>query len=358
MDYNNNQYNNNSTGNNPVNQQGVPSQAPLYNEIPSAQETPMTLGQNNMEVNNASIGANLVGQQGVPSQPPLYNQIPSTPEPPMTVGQNNMGANTNPKKENSKGNGFLIAIVVVIILVVGGIFRYKKLMDNPTTIIKNSINDLYANFNDNLKEYEENPLLNAFLNDTITINGNISVNGSFLKEINDDKLTFSLGMDSKNERAEMFANLSEKNKTLLDANIYAKEGKAYMTSKTLFDNMYVIGDVDLSQNSNSLKELQEDIKNLPSTSEIDDVIKEFKDALIKSLDEKELTKEKADIAINDETIKVNRLIYNLNEESIKNLFSSTFNELKWQTQNIMNRVMEKKDTLGNLFFILLVSKIK
>lgn len=290
---------------------------------------------NNNQYNNVPTGNNPVGQQGVPNQAPAYNGIPSTPQPVMAGSQNNMGVNNAPKKGKGKVIGICVAVVAVIGLVVGGIFGYKKLTDNPTKILKNSINDLYANFSESLKEYGENPLVNAFLNDTVTISGDLSLEGSLFETIKDDKLAFSLGMDAKNERMEMYAALSEKNKTLVDATIYAKDGKAYMTSKTLFDNMYEVGDTVASL-SFSLGDLQAEADKMPSISELDAIVKDFKDALVNSLDEKELTKDKTEIKINGETLKVNRLSYNVDEESIKNLFSSTFKELQGNSNFVKN----------------------
>ncbi len=211
---------------------------------------------------------------------------------------------------------------------VGGIFGYKKLTDNPTKILKKSINDLYANFSDTLKDYGENPVIDAILNDTVKFNGEFSLTGSLFETIKDDKVNFSLGLDAKNESMEMYAGLDEKNQTLADISFYGKDGKGYMASKTLFDNLYTTGEIDLSSLGDSVEEIKESLKNTSNVEDLDAIVKDFKDALINSLDEKQLTKEKAELTINDETIKVNRLTYNIDGDSIKNLFTSIFKELQ------------------------------
>lgn len=226
---------------------------------------------------------------------------------------------------NGKKKKMVVPIVIaaiVLIIVIGGV-GYKTISNNPTNILKDSINNVYKDFKDELKEYDKKKKDFDITKDSLKISGNIELTGDMFKDIKDDKISFTAGLDYANKLLEGEATLKEDGKDLLNATVFTKDDKLYLKSNNLFDNTYYLDDFDFEEefNLDEFKTAMEEMENI-STDDIDYLVKEFKDALIKSLNKDEMTKEKETIEINDVSVKTTKISYNIDKNSTKELMSS------------------------------------
>lgn len=224
------------------------------------------------------------------------------------------------KLANNKGKKkwiipLVISLVVIAALAVGGIF-YFNISKNPTDVLKAVINNAYEDFSKELKKYDKNKIDFDIVEDSMKADGELELGGSLFKGLESDTLSFSYGLDYANKKAYASALLNENNKKLVDGSVYLQNDKTYLTSDSLFDNVYELSDAKFDE-AFDLEELK-NIKT-PSVDDIDYVVKEFKDALIDSLDEKQMTQSKETIEINDKSINTTKITYTINEESAKDL---------------------------------------
>ncbi len=237
----------------------------------------------------------------------------------------------------------VVAAVIAIILVIGGI-GYKVISNNPTNILKDSINNAYKDFKDELKEYDKKKKDFDITKDSLKINGDIELTGDMFKDIKDDKISFTAGFDYANKLLEGEATLKEDGKDLLNATVFTKDNKMYLKSNNLFDNTYELDDFDFDSEFN-LEELEEAMKevNNVSTDDIDYLVKEFKDALIKSLNKDEMTKEKEEIEINDLSVKTTKISYNIDKSSTKELMTS-LSDILTENDEFLSKLAKLTDT--------------
>lgn len=216
----------------------------------------------------------------------------------------------------------IVIAAIALILIIGGI-GYKFISNNPTNILKDSINNAYKDFKDELKEYDKKKKDFDITKDSIKVSGDLELSGELFKDIKDDKILFTAGFDYANKLIEGEATLKEDGKDLLNATVFAKDNKMYLKSNNLFDNTYELDDFDFDEefNLNDFEDMMSEMDNI-STDDIDYLVKEFKDALIKSLNKDEMTKEKETIEINDLSIKTTKISYNIDKTSTKELMSS------------------------------------
>lgn len=232
---------------------------------------------------------------------------------------------SNDFTKNGKKKKMIVPIVIAAIalfLVIGGIV-YKTISNNPTNILKDSINNAYKDFKDELKEYDKKKKDFDITKDSLKINGDVELTGDIFKDLKDDKISFEAGLDYANKLLEGEATLKEDGKDLLNATVFTKDNKIYLKSNNLFDNTYELDDFDFDEefNLNDFEDMMSEMDNI-STDDIDYLVKEFKDALIKSLNKDEMTKEKETIEINDLSIKTTKISYNIDKTSTKELMSS------------------------------------
>lgn len=226
---------------------------------------------------------------------------------------------------NGKKKKIVVPIVVAaiaLILIIGGI-GYKIISNNPTNILKDSINNAYKDFKDSLEEYDKKKKDFDITKDSIKVSGDLQLSGDMFKDIEDDKISFTAGFDYANKLLEGEATLEEDGKNLLNATVWTKDNKMYLKSNNLFDNTYELDDFDFDEEFN-LEELEDAMSEMDnvSTDDIDYLVKEFKDALIKSLNKDEMTKEKETIEINDLSVKTTKISYNIDKNSTKELMTS------------------------------------
>lgn len=227
--------------------------------------------------------------------------------------------------DNGKKKKIVVPIVVAaiaLILIIGGI-GYKTISNNPTNILKDSINNAYKDFKDSLEEYDKKKKDFDITKDSIKVSGDLQLSGDMFKDIEDDKISFTAGFDYANKLLEGEATLEEDGKNLLNATVWTKDNKMYLKSNNLFDNTYELDDFDFEEEFN-LEELEDAMSEMDnvSTDDIDYLVKEFKDALIKSLNKDEMTKEKETIEINDLSVKTTKISYNIDKNSTKELMTS------------------------------------
>lgn len=253
---------------------------------------------------------------------------------------------SNDFTKNGKKKKMIVPIVIAAIalfLVIGGIV-YKTISNNPTNILKDSINNAYKDFKDELKEYDKKKKDFDITKDSLKISGDVELTGDIFKDLKDDKISFEAGLDYANKLLEGEATLKEDGKDLLNATVFTKDNKIYLKSNNLFDNTYLLDDFDFDSEFDleDYELAMQEVNNI-STDDIDYLVKEFKDALIKSLNKDEMTKEKETIEINDLTVKTTKISYNIDKSSTKELLTSLSNILS-ENDEFLSKLAKMTDT--------------
>lgn len=252
------------------------------------------------------------------------------------VGEN-LGIDLNPKKKKKSLTG-VIVIVAVLILGAGLYFAYKGFTENPTDIIKKVIENAYKDFSANLNEVDQKTSEIDILNEPVKMTGEISYNTDTFKGLDKEKVTYDFGLDYKKKMAVVGGSLLKDGSNLVDAKLYLKNDKMYMKSNTLFDNTYDLGDQKFDELFD-FKDL-EDVLNtndIPNVDDIDYIVREFKNALIASLDSEKMTLEKGNLDIEGKSIKTNKITYKLDKEAMMNLSNS-----------IVRKVLENDELVSKL----------
>ncbi|MGM9834397.1 MAG: hypothetical protein ACI31M_01285 [Bacilli bacterium] len=282
------------------------------------------------------------GNNGIEESVPTVDNTVSEQSPivdnvqPTEYSVNDFGL---PSGDDFTGNGKrkkklipIIAIIAVVLAAIGGgVFFYFN--SKPKAVMESAINDAYKKEYGDLskffKDLEENSLDYDIFNDTLKVSGEVSVGGELLKGLENNTIKFDLGIDVKNEMFEGTAILTEKNKDLIDATVFGKNGKLYMKSNSLLNGVYYIDDFDF-EDVLDLSELEDMMNqvNLPKAKEIDKIVESIKNAVIESLDEDEMEKSKDEIKINNEKINATKITYTIDEKSTEKFVKSMLKQLK------------------------------
>lgn len=248
--------------------------------------------------------------------------------------------------------GPLIFIIIVVLILIGcsaTLFTYNRFVNDPAKIFTKAINVIYKDFHTTLKDVQE--MENTYFNvedNSLSFEQDITLDGTFMNfnQLKDNIFNLYYGVDYKNELVTMRTSVKENDTNLLNGAFYFKEKKMYLESDTLFNNTY---STDLEENifeSINMKELYDSLDgNNYSINDLDNTVKELKDALIASLDKDSMSISKEQIEVNNEKIKTNKISYKLNKESTKKLFSS-FAQI----------ILDNEELLKNLSKILEVNK--
>lgn len=239
----------------------------------------------------------------------------------MENGKENVNEVNMPigREKSPTHTGLIVILVLLLVAAVGGVMAYKYFTTNPTDIVKMVLNRAYDDFSKSLKELDNSGSEIDFLNEGIKVTGDLKFVDDKYKDMDKESINFDLGLDYKNKMAEVGVGLLKDNLTLADISMYYQNDMAYLKSDTMFDNVYNQGEYKFNELFN-FTELEDLLSGEPiDTDDIDFVVREFKDALLNSLDEKAMSLSKGDLTVGGKNIKVDKITYNIDKETFRDL---------------------------------------
>ena len=296
------------------------------NNIKSTEE------ENNVESQSTNEPSNVDNQSTIePSN--MVNQSTSEPnnvDNQPTNESSNISNQPTVKPKNNKAP--IIILVIVLIAVLLGIF-YTQVLNNPKVIVKTTINTFYDGLSNTLDKLQNN--YNYYNSkENLTFNGDLQLNSTTT-----NKVLFNGGIDQNKKLVEVTGSLNQNNQNIGDISIYLKNNHEYIKSKSLFDNIYDIGEEDFSK-------LFSTTSNDKIFDDINFITKEFKDSLIKSLDKKYLKAGKDTIEINGQKVKVKSVTYEIKQETVKDLMKKLSNSLS-KNDKLIDKIADLSKTDKN-----------
>lgn len=256
-----------------------------FSEISNAQEL-------NSDV---TVKPNLVDVSGV--IPPVEDSFMGSAEP----------------KKHKSIVGILIAVVVVLLLAIGGFVYY--IMHTPKNVFSGLINETYKTMNSSLVEDVKT------IKGTYSFNTNISTTneGNEIFDIlNAISLNGDFAIDYEAKTALVKVNSKYENDELVNGDVYFKENKAYVLLNNIYDK-YLSMDVENYDDLFAKAEITKDHKI---------ILTEIKSALNKSLKSEYFSQEKVEIEVNGKTEKVTKNTLILNSKNVKEIAKAFLTYLK------------------------------
>lgn len=240
----------------------------------------------------------------------------------------------NEVKEN-KGSGLkyflFIGIPVIIILGVLGVYYH---LTNPLNVLTNTINTAYESMDKLIQEEEQN--FNILENPTqiignLKFNTNANLNG--LEELQDYNYDFNLGLDYKQKQIKLGLGINKDSSKIIDGTIYLLNDKQYLESSKIFNGLVNLSNSEPTNPFDTLI-IENDFNINGKEAKI--ILKKLKEIFVESLDSKYLSREKADITIDNDTIKTTKITYLLNEENQKRTINFMAEKMKNDKELVEN----------------------
>lgn len=293
---------------------------PVENEVNSS------VGVSNDVLTSQSVSENVSEQVSVEQTSVLdgnstsNNSVQTNVEPSSVVSNQETVVDS---KSSKMGILFLIIALIGIICAVCVcgyyfLFNKKKIVSSFVDAVYNKVGlaiDEYYSF-----DYQKNSVL---------INGDMSFNTNIpdFDVLNNEKLSYSVGLDYQNKRIQGGVTLSEDNLSLFDVMLYMKDNFGYISLPDVYTSLIKV-------------EIPED--EYRSIFEVEDVgifkddvkyiNKAYRDILVNSLDMNDFKKSSKVIIVNGVDTKVNALSYTLDnnnyEKFINNVIDNTLKDEK------------------------------
>ena len=247
------------------------------------------------------------------------------------------------KKKLSKKQ-MLFIIIAALIVIASVIFLIIKITDK-TVYYKNVINTSFNKITTSINELDKITGNNTSFSDSIIVNGDIQDN------------TNKVGIELK-------TNLKDKilqgkiNYNTYDLNYIYQDNKSYISSDSIFNNIYQIdskiGNIDLD---NLLSNIT--IESSADTTELINTINSLKAIITSSLENKYISKKTTKTIIDKTEESVTRYSYTLNKESLKKFLDklNKNNNLKKKIINLVNTIAKNEVLTESNFRSELESKI-
>lgn len=250
---------------------------------------------------------------------PMTNSVPNNGPVMGSVPTNNMDSNS-PKKANTKF--IIIGVVVAVLLIagIGGLFGYKSYVGKPINLYTGAIEKLYEDFSEALNSTETFDITK----DSIVMSGDLKLNSS-LAELEDyTKYTydFDLGLDLKNKKMQMGASMNDESKEIISAVMYYLDKNVYLDSKQIYDKvLYMVMEEDV------FADLEVDETTI-DYEKIDKIAEKVTKYVINGLDESKFEKKDATVKINGKDVKVTKVIYPINQDTVYAMATSLLKDIK------------------------------
>lgn len=243
-------------------------------------------------------------------------------------------------KTKHKALKILLAIVLIAGLITGGYFLYQYKFNNPKTTVSNVIKDAKENFNEKLKEANDNNIYK--LDGHVKLDSNM--NDETINILKDLELLFNGEMDSKENVGNFTINTKYKNDKLIDINAYYEKNIYYILLEGIYDKYLKV-------------ENEEDIKKMPkiniSNKDIYTIYSSLLTALEIEIDKQDIKKENVNINIDGKEVSVINNYIELKDNEVNKLSKGMVNTLKndQKFMEVLNKLTDEKadETLSNLF---------
>lgn len=224
------------------------------------------------------------------------------------------------RNKKSKTKFIIGGLLIVIAIGIGLYFGYKKLNNDPVSIYKDSINNVYKSLNSMLKEYKEKSVDLDFYKDPIQYNLDFKLESNIPELANFTNLNYhiGLGLDYSKEQMNFELGIKDKNETIVSALLAYINNTLYLKSDELFSKVLNLDEQEAIFDT-SIKINNPDAGISPE--ELDIILKEMKTILIDSLDKDKFKTEDSKITINDKEYKGKKVSYILDEENLKRTIS-------------------------------------
>ena len=230
--------------------------------------------------------------------------------------------------KNNKIIPICLIIALVLCITLAGFCFYNN---TPKQIFVKTINKLYAKYD---------TIVNRDISFDITKNSikykgdlNLDTNIEGFEKLKEDTFYINGGIDYKNKKAEGGILLKEGNTKLVDVMAYIVENRLYMTLGDDYKGLIDAGEY----NSKDLFKFENDKNDNFDKSDVNYVVKKYKDIIIDSIDEKDLVKEKTTIKLNGKDTKVNKISYEINKDNYEKV-----------NKNIIDKTLEDKELIKKL----------
>ncbi len=249
-----------------------------------------------------------------------------------------------PAKKGGKIGG-IIAIVAVLLLVIGGLVLAKTLLSSPKKVFTSAINEGYKEVELTLKDLEKIQDIINFKDNAIILNGEVKFGTNVEEVIGDldiDELELSgsgkIGLDLNNEIVQVEGKVKGSSETV-DAGLFIQENGAWLKTN-LFDKLIDLSDeIDGEINLKDVKkELDKELGDIKFDAKVyEDIAKAFKDALIKSLDSKAMSKESSKFEVAGKKVSGTKYTYTLDSKAAQKL-----------VKELADNLLKNKDFIKNV----------
>lgn len=235
----------------------------------------------------------------------------------------NVASELSRKEKNKKGKVkfFIIGALIIIAVAVGLYIGYKKLNNDPMSIYKDSINNVYKSLNNALKENKNNSLDSIDITkDPVVINLDAKFDSSMSELKNFSGLNYSLetGLDYTNKKLNVGASIKDSSSPILSFILSVIDKNIYLKSEELYSKVLDLGEEDIFGNLDINSYFQ--VNGNDAKFDYDNysyILKEFKMILIDSLDKNKLSMTNENITINNKEYKAKKATYNLDKENME-----------------------------------------
>lgn len=219
---------------------------------------------------------------------------------------------------NKKRIIIISSIVLVILILTVGLYGILYL-NKPKNIFLKNINNDYKKLSALIMEDD---IDTKTIKSSNKVDFNIDISDEIiptelLKEINNIELEFDSYSDLDKKLLNLLINLKYEKNDLLNLKVYGKPNSLYINMKDIYNKYIEIPYEEYSE-----------IYNTVDNKEIKYVTDKTFEYIINNLNEKDFTKTKETININNKNVKVNKISYILNEEKFTNLSVNFIEKIK------------------------------
>lgn len=231
-------------------------------------------------------------------------------------------------KKHLKKKLTIIGIVIGMILVIGvcGLFGYKMYVSSPINLYRGVVDEGYETLSDFIEEIYESETFDLS-KDTLVMDGSLKLSTN-LEELNDytkHSYKFNLGLDAKNKKLELGGAINEEEKEVISGIMYVLDKTMYISSKQVYDKvLYQVMEDDIFSEL-----MTEEGMELPLThEEADRLVEKVAKYINDSFDKSKFKEEKAVVKLDGKDVKVTKVIYPINNDTMYHMTSSILKDMK------------------------------
>lgn len=222
----------------------------------------------------------------------------------------------------------LIALVVIVVVLIGGYFGFNKIFNDPYKVYTGLVNEAFDSAVNFTKDFYDNQIVYSETSKfKMEYNLNFQSSLETLKDFANYKYNLNMAYDFKTNDMQAKLNVNNESKRIFDIGVMLSKDKNLIQSESLYNKTIDLGKNDDDQAYDDLTDMTDIFIDVPKYEEIKDTLNSLRNSIINTIDKKNIKSKYDKLEVDGKDITVIKYEYDFDKEVLNDFYNKVADDL-------------------------------